>query len=85
MEDLRVKLNNTGMSVDDNTLYAVLASALPAVVYELEIRDLNLKKSHHRKKIIDLVHSEHEIIASTFSKSKGASNSLAFVGKEGSG
>ena len=35
MEDLRVELNNAGMSVDNDTLYACFVSALPAAEYSL--------------------------------------------------
>ena len=51
MEDLRVKLNNAGISVDSDTLYACFVSALPAAEYSLEIRDLNLKQVYDRKEI----------------------------------
>ena len=83
MEDLRVKLNNAGISVDSDTLYACFVSALPAAEYSLEIRDLNLKQVYDRKEIINLIRSRYETLRSSFGKSKGSSKSLALVGKEG--
>ena len=44
MEDLRERLNNAGISVDDNNLYTCFVSAFPVAKYALEIRDLNLKQ-----------------------------------------
>ena len=85
MEDLRVKLINADMSVDDNTLYACFVSALPADEYSLEIRDLNLKQVYDRKEIINLVRSRYEALRLSFGKSKGSSNSLALVGNGGRG
>ena len=84
MEDLHVKLNNAGMSVDSDTLYACFVSALPAAEYSLEIRDLNLKQVYDRKEIINLVRSRYETLRSSFGKSKGSSKSLTLVGKGGS-
>ena len=85
MEDLHVKLNNAGMSVDSNTLYACFVSALPAAEYSLEIRDLNLKQIYDRKEIINLVRSKYETLLPSFGKSKGSSKSHALVGKGGGG
>ena len=85
MEDLRVKLNNAGISVDSDTLYACFVSALPAAEYSLEIRDLNLKQVYDRKEIINLIRSRYETLRSSFGKSKGSSKSLALVGKGGGG
>ena len=79
MEDLGDKLNNAGISVDDNTLYTCFVSALPAAEYALKIRDLNLKQIRDRK--INLVCSKYE----TFGKSNGSSDSLAPIGKGRSG
>ena len=85
MEDLHVKLNNAGMSVDSNTLYACFVSALPAAEYSLEIRDLNLKQVYDRKEIINPVRNRYETLRSYFGKSKGSSKSLALVGEGRSG
>ena len=85
MEDLHVKLNNAGMSVDSDTLYACFVSALPAAEYSLEIRNLNLKQVYDRTKIINLVRSRYETLRSSFGKSKGSLKPLALVGKGGSG
>ena len=49
IEDLRVKLLNAGMTVDDDTLYSCLVSALSSAEYALEIRGLNLKQVYDRK------------------------------------
>ena len=51
IEDLREKLVNAGMSVNDNTLYSCFVNALPTAEYALEIRDLNLKQVYNRKEI----------------------------------
>ena len=85
MEDLHVKINNAGMSVDSDTLYACCVSALPAAEYSFEIRDLNLKQVYDWKEIINLVRSKYETPRPFFGKSKGSSKSLAIVGKGGSG
>ena len=85
MEDLHVKLNNAGMSVDSDTLYACFVSALPAAEYSPEIRDLNLEQVHDRKEIINLVRTKYETLRPSFGKSKGSSKSLALVGKGGGG
>ena len=85
MEDLHVKLNNAGMSVDSNTLYACFVSALPAAEYSLEIRDLNLKQIYDRKEIINLVRSKYETLLPSFGELKGSSKSHALVGKGGGG
>ena len=85
MEDLHVKLNNAGMSVDSNTLYACFVSALPAAEYSLEIRELNLKQVYDRKEIINLVRSKYETLLPSFGTSKGSSKSHALVGKGGGG
>ena len=63
MEDFREKLNNARISVDDNTLYTCVVSALPAAEYALEIRDLNLKQAHDRKDIINPARSKYETLA----------------------
>ena len=81
MEDFREKLNNARISVDDNTLYTCVVSALPPAGYTLEIRDLNLKQVYDRKEIINLVRSTFE----NFGTSKGSADPLAPAGKEGSG
>ena len=80
MEDSREKLSNTGISVDDNTLYTCFVSALPAADYALEIRYLNLKQVYDRK-IINLARSKYE----TLGKSKGSADPLALIEKRGSG
>ena len=85
MEDMRVKLNNAGMSVDSETLYACFVSALPAAENSLEIRDLNLKQVYDRKEIINPVRNRYETLRSYFGKSKGSSKSLALVGEGRSG
>ena len=85
MEDLRVKLNNAGISVDSDTPYACFVSALPAAEYSPEIRDLNLEQVYDRKEIINLVRSRYETLRSSFGTSKGSSKSLTLVGKGGSG
>ena len=85
MEDLRVKLNNAGMSVDSDILCACFVYALLAADYSLEIRDLNLKQVYDRKEIINLVRGRYETLRSSFGKSKGSPKSLALVGKGGSG
>ena len=76
MEDLCVKLNNAGMSVDGDTLYACLVSALTAAEDSLEIRDLNLKQVYDRKEIINLVRSRYETLRSYFIKLKARQNRL---------
>lgn len=83
-EDLCIKLDNTGLSVHDNTLYACFVSALPAVEYGLEIRDLNPKQAYGRK-MLDLVHSQYETILPSSGKSKVSSNPLARVSDGGRG
>ena len=80
-----MKLNNAGMSVDSNTLYACFVSALPAAECSLEIRDLNLKQVYDRKSIVNLVRSKYETLCPSFGQSKGSSKSLPLVGKGGSG
>ena len=84
IEDLRVKLLNAGMTVDDDTLYSCFVSALPSAEYALEIRDLNLKQVYDRKEIINLVRNQYETLLPSFGKGKG-SNSLALVSKGGRG
>ena len=85
MEDLHVKLNNAGMSVDSDTLCVCFVSALPVDEYSLEIRDLNLQQVDDRKDTINLVRSIYETLRSSFGKSKGSSKPLVLVGKGGSG
>ena len=46
---------------------------------------MKLKQVHDRKEIINLVRSRYKTLRSSFSKSTGSSNSLALVGKGGSG
>ena len=82
IEDLRVKLENAGLSVDDNTLYSCFVSALPSPEYDLEIRDLNLKQVFDRKEILNLVRSQYEVLLPSFGK---RSDSQAMVGKVGRG
>ena len=79
IEDLRVKLNHAGMSVDDDTLYSCFISALPANEYALESRDLNLKQVYDRKEILNLVRSQYETMQPSFGKPKGTSDPLALV------
>ena len=83
MEDLRVKLNNAGISVDSDTPYACFVSALPAAENSLEIRDLNLKQVYDRKEVFNLVRSKYKTLSPCFGKSKGWSNRLRSSAKEG--
>ena len=83
-EDLRVKLLNAGMTVDDDTLHSCFVSALPSAEYALETRDFNLKQVYNRKEILNLVRKQYETLLPSFGKGKG-SNSLALVSKGGRG
>ncbi|CAN0316506.1 unnamed protein product, partial [Scytosiphon promiscuus] len=85
IEDLREKLVNAGMSVDDNTLYSCFVNALPSAEYALEIRDLNLKQVFDRKEILNLVRSQYEALLPSFGKPKGSSTSQALFGNGGRG
>ena len=83
IEDLRVKLLNAGMTVDDDTLYSCFVSSLPSSEYALEIRDLNLKQVYDRKEILRLVRNQYETLRPTFGKQKGGD--LALVGNGNGG
>ncbi|CAN0515542.1 unnamed protein product, partial [Laminaria digitata] len=83
IEDLREKLVNAGMSVEDNTLYSCFVNALPAAEYALERRDLNLKQAYDKKEILNPVRSQYNTLLPTFGKSKGSSQTLMHSSEKG--
>jgi len=81
IEDIAAELSLSGVAVDQQHVYSLFVSALPAE-YNLEVRELSRKESFDRAEILALVRSGYELIKR---QKKSSPQGHALVSDDGRG